>query len=369
LSESERAAGDAPFDVFISHASLDKTTADAACAALEAAGIRCWIAPRDIMPGADWSAAIVEGLGLCRLLVLVFSEHANQSDQVRNEVVQAAHNGLPIIPFRIEATAPTKSLAYFVSNLHWLDALTPPLEAHIGTLVGTVRTLLAAQGRAPRPRQAEAPARPVAGPASPGNRAGFKPPWRAALWPGLALAAGLGIAAVGAIIWFGGERPASSRAVQLFNPPTEQDLKRIREIGAEHALILPELAFRAPVGNVDADALRFIGVWSSEIGYNGTGSQAMLIVTAESADRHAEGYVLNGPATALSFDPKRPANTFPFRGEIDRDVLTVNPENSKVTYVAKLKLGADSMTLSVNRPDGKSAVITLKAIWRLASGA
>ncbi len=34
------------FDVFISYSSIDKTTADAACNALESAGIRCWIAPR-----------------------------------------------------------------------------------------------------------------------------------------------------------------------------------------------------------------------------------------------------------------------------------------------------------------------------------
>jgi TIR domain len=32
------------FDVFISYSSKDKTTADATCASLENAGIRCWIA-------------------------------------------------------------------------------------------------------------------------------------------------------------------------------------------------------------------------------------------------------------------------------------------------------------------------------------
>jgi hypothetical protein len=41
-------------DVFISYSSLDKAVADAACAALEAYGIRCWIAPRDIVPGKEW---------------------------------------------------------------------------------------------------------------------------------------------------------------------------------------------------------------------------------------------------------------------------------------------------------------------------
>jgi hypothetical protein len=39
-------------DVFISYSKNDKLTADAVGAKLEAAHIRCWIAPRDIFAGA-----------------------------------------------------------------------------------------------------------------------------------------------------------------------------------------------------------------------------------------------------------------------------------------------------------------------------
>src|ERR1051326_2355713 len=55
-------AGAVNRDIFISHSSKDKAAADAVCAALERHGIGCWIAPRDIVPGTDWSAAIVDGL-------------------------------------------------------------------------------------------------------------------------------------------------------------------------------------------------------------------------------------------------------------------------------------------------------------------
>jgi hypothetical protein len=41
-------------DVFISYSSKDKPTADAVCATLEANGIHCWIAPREVVPGSDW---------------------------------------------------------------------------------------------------------------------------------------------------------------------------------------------------------------------------------------------------------------------------------------------------------------------------
>jgi len=37
------------YDVFISYGHEDKIVADAACARLEACGIRCWIAPRDVV--------------------------------------------------------------------------------------------------------------------------------------------------------------------------------------------------------------------------------------------------------------------------------------------------------------------------------
>jgi len=50
------------FDAFISYSSKDKTAADAACAMLEAAGVRCWIAPRDVRPGLEYGAAIIEAI-------------------------------------------------------------------------------------------------------------------------------------------------------------------------------------------------------------------------------------------------------------------------------------------------------------------
>jgi hypothetical protein len=56
------------FDVFISYSSQDKPTADAACAALEAANIRCWIAPRDINPGRDYAESIIEAIESARVL-------------------------------------------------------------------------------------------------------------------------------------------------------------------------------------------------------------------------------------------------------------------------------------------------------------
>ena len=134
-----------PHDVFISYPHQDKAIADAACAKLESEGIRCWIAPRDIAPSAEWAASIVEAIDGCRVMVLIFSAHTNQSRQVGREVQQAFDGEKPVVPFRIENVAPEKSMRYYMGSVHWLDALTPPIEQHLQKLVMAVQALVRAR--------------------------------------------------------------------------------------------------------------------------------------------------------------------------------------------------------------------------------
>jgi hypothetical protein len=130
------------FDAFISYSTADKTAADAACAVLEAAGIRCWVAPRDISPGREYAAAIIDAIDRCRVMVLIFSLSANDSPQVRREIERAASKGVAIMPVRIEQVVPTKSMEYFLGDIHWLDAMTPPIENHLQRLAITIKALL-----------------------------------------------------------------------------------------------------------------------------------------------------------------------------------------------------------------------------------
>ena len=125
-------------DVFISHASRDKTVADAMCARLEQRGIRCWIAPRDILPGTSYGSAILEAINTCRVMVVVLSDHANVSRHVVKEVERAVSKGVVIIPFRIQDALPVKDLEFFLSAEHWLDAIDPPLERHLQRLADVI---------------------------------------------------------------------------------------------------------------------------------------------------------------------------------------------------------------------------------------
>lgn len=136
-------------DVFISHSTEDKPAADAVCAILEKNGVRCWIAPRDIIPGADWGESIVNGIRSSRVLLLVFSTNANKSKQIKREVEIAADGGVTIVPLRIENILPTESFKYFLGNIHWLDALTPPLEKHLQEVATKVKAILSTGSAGP----------------------------------------------------------------------------------------------------------------------------------------------------------------------------------------------------------------------------
>ena len=130
---------DRKFDVFISYSSKEKAIADAVVAAHEQAGIRCWYAPRDIGPGADWAEAITKAIHDCSLMVLIFSKEANRSQRVIDEVNYAISQEKALLPFRVESANPTGALSLHLSSRHWLDAYESGWETHIDRLVNSVR--------------------------------------------------------------------------------------------------------------------------------------------------------------------------------------------------------------------------------------
>ena len=90
-------------DVFISYSSKDTKSREEICGKLEAAGIKCWYAPRDIRPGEEWADAITNALQRCKVFLLIFTENANDSSQVLREVGLAADFKKTIIPFNTHA--------------------------------------------------------------------------------------------------------------------------------------------------------------------------------------------------------------------------------------------------------------------------
>ena len=149
------------YDVFISYAKEDKIVADAVCATLESHAVRCWIAPRDVLPGIAYGEAIIDAIRGCRIMILIFSSKSNASPHIPKEIERAVSAGVAVIPFRIEDVLPGKSLDYFIGSVHWLDALTRPLEQHIERLVQNVQTLLSREGPVIEARKPPASAAPA----------------------------------------------------------------------------------------------------------------------------------------------------------------------------------------------------------------
>jgi TIR domain len=201
-----------PYDVFISHSSKDRLTANAVCNRLESAGIRCWIAPRDIIPGEGWSEAIMRGIDASKVMVLVFSENANTSAHVRREVAHACDHEITVIPLRIRDVTPKQGLKYYLDELHWLDALTPPLASHLETLTTRVKNILAGEHNT----EARTPLDRTVAPSSPS-----KPSLISRLNLGIVAAAlALVIVATGIIFWL---QPKSSEKAPVSAQVTSPD--------------------------------------------------------------------------------------------------------------------------------------------------
>lgn len=152
--------------VFISCASRDRAVAEKLCAALEAANLPCWIAPRDVPVGESYAAAIVQAINCCRMLVLVLSKNAIESPHVLREVERASSKKRRVLSVRMDAAELPPELEYFVSANHWLDASGGPIERIFPVLIESVRGSYASTtGReAPGTGTSIAAARPLADP-------------------------------------------------------------------------------------------------------------------------------------------------------------------------------------------------------------
>jgi hypothetical protein len=129
-------------DVFISYSTEDKLIANAACSIIEELKIRCWIAPRDLDAGVDYGAELIDAIMKSKVLVLILSASCNQSTFVKKEVEIAVSQGIIIIPFKIEEFNLAPALKFYLSTIHWLDAMSPPLEEHLKNLANRIGRII-----------------------------------------------------------------------------------------------------------------------------------------------------------------------------------------------------------------------------------
>jgi hypothetical protein len=144
--------------VFISHSSKDESAAATIRQALENRGLACWIAGRDVDPGENFMSAIVRAIRAAKVMVLVFTENANTSQEIAKELALASQYELVVMPVRVEDVVPNDALAYALATSQWTD-LFRDWELAIERLSTRIAALVAVESASGGGFKAAAPSR------------------------------------------------------------------------------------------------------------------------------------------------------------------------------------------------------------------
>lgn len=112
--------------IFISYSSHDAKIAFKIVEYLEENGIKCWIAPRNIESGLDYTDVINNAIEECSALVLVFSTASIQSQFVKKEITTAVSFNKTILPFKISKVELKGGFLFLLNNVQWIDATSHP---------------------------------------------------------------------------------------------------------------------------------------------------------------------------------------------------------------------------------------------------
>ena len=102
---------------FISYAREDAAFALALAANLQARGLTLWVDRWNIEPGADWDRAIDKGLQGCANFLIILSQDAVTSNEVRAELRTALDHRIPVFPVLCRPCEVPRQL----KNVHHLD--------------------------------------------------------------------------------------------------------------------------------------------------------------------------------------------------------------------------------------------------------
>ncbi|GAB4184106.1 MAG: hypothetical protein Tsb002_06780 [Wenzhouxiangellaceae bacterium] len=118
---------------FISYAHPNREVADIVVARLEAAGMSCWYAPRDVRDDR-YAKSILSAIRQARYFIIIVSDAASASDHVRRELHLAAKYKKKILPLKLQHNELDDDLEYLLINRHWFDYAEGREQALMGLL-------------------------------------------------------------------------------------------------------------------------------------------------------------------------------------------------------------------------------------------
>ena len=150
-------------EIFISYSSNDLQQAETVRNVLEKNGLSCWMAPRDIPGGSNYTKEIPIAIRNCKIFVLILSESAQSSHWVLKELDSAVNCGKVILPFMLEDCALNDEFNFLLTGAQRYSAYQKKAEA-METLIGRIRGILdvpcSAETEQPQVTPAATPAKP-----------------------------------------------------------------------------------------------------------------------------------------------------------------------------------------------------------------
>ena len=191
--------------IFVCYSSKDEAIARGVVEFLEAEGLDCWIASRDVQPGQNYQETIVQALEKAQGIVFLFSESSGTSGEIKKELSLAGGYKTPVFPLRLSPITPTGALRYELATRQWIDIF-PDREQALHKLARTISHVLDAPAAA--------------------DHDGFEASPTAAAPPSLAGAAGLAATSLAK------QRVRGVRAPIM--APDSQEFESIRALLARH---------------------------------------------------------------------------------------------------------------------------------------
>jgi len=150
-------------EIFISYSTIDIASAETVRNVLEQNGLSCWMAPRDIPGGSNYTKEIPNAIRNCKAFVLILSANAQSSHWVLKELDSAVNAGKVILPFMVEDCALNDEFNFLLTGAQRYAAYQKKAEA-MEILIGRLRGILGipepvpADEPAPQPEPAVRPA-------------------------------------------------------------------------------------------------------------------------------------------------------------------------------------------------------------------
>ena len=148
-------------EIFISYSTVDAESAETVRNVLEKNGLSCWMAPRDIPGGSNYTKEIPIAIRNCKVFVLVLSKNAQNSHWVLKELDSAVNCGKVILPFMLEDCILNDEFNFLLTGAQRYSAYQKKAEA-MEKLIGRIQAILAADARDGAPAEPRsAPEQPM----------------------------------------------------------------------------------------------------------------------------------------------------------------------------------------------------------------